>query len=147
MSWLSATIHEVRTPLNKLLTPQGGATRPLGPQGLHSGDPGPCRDNPECAQTHNGPIVPGLYKINRDYRLEHAGWPLFRLEPDPPVGKLGGAVIRLNPKRGGFELHIGTRTHGCINAENGDAGAVKQFNAIYQLLLSEDGHNKLLVVP
>jgi hypothetical protein len=119
----------------------------LGPEGVDSGDPGSCRDNPKCTNNHGGPIISGHYKINPDLRPEHAGWPLFRLEPDPPVSKLDAGLIRLNLKRGGFELHIGTRTHGCINAENGDPQAVKQFNAIYQLLRSESGNNHLLVLP
>lgn len=33
---------------------------PLGPGGLHSGDPGPCQDNPKCANNKNhGPVQPG----------------------------------------------------------------------------------------
>ena len=63
------------------------------------------------------------------------------------MSKLDAGLIRIGLKRGGFELHIGTRTHGCINAENGDPQAVKQFHDIQQLLQSEDGNNYLMVVP
>jgi len=128
--------------------PSGSPMLSVGPEGVHSGDPGPCRDNPQCTGNRgSGPIIPGNYKINPDLRPEHAGWPLFRLEPEPQMSKLDAALIRIGLKRGGFELHIGTRTHGCINAENGDPEAVKQFQAIQQLLESEAGNNHLLVIP
>lgn len=118
----------------------------LGPEDVHSGDPGDCRDNPECVNKHGGPIVPGRYKINPDLRPEHAGWSLFRLEPMPQLTKLEALLVRLNLKRGGFELHVGTITHGCINAQNGTQ-AVRSFNAIQALLQSESGNNQLLVIP
>jgi RHS repeat-associated protein len=130
--------------------PGNGGSSPLlslGPEGVHSGDPGDCRDKPDCALTHGGPIIPGRYKINPDLRPEHAGWPLFRLEPMPRLSKFDALLVKLNLERGGFELHIGTITHGCINAQNGDPQAVRQFYAIQGLLQSESGNNQLLVIP
>jgi RHS repeat-associated protein len=56
----------------------------LGPAGVHSGDPGDCRDNPACANNcGSGPIQPGKYKMNFDDRQIHQGWGDYRLEPYP----------------------------------------------------------------
>jgi RHS repeat-associated protein len=124
----------------------------LGPQGLHSGDPGKCRDNPSCTNNKNtGPIEPGRYKMNPDQRPEHQGWGLYRLQPvkwskwDSFLYDLSS--IGIGNKRGGFEFHIGTRTHGCINAESSDPLAVNQYHAIQRMLEAEDGFNYLTVVP
>jgi hypothetical protein len=84
--------------------------------------------------------------MNFDNRPEHQGWGDYRLEPWPHYfGE--GILERLHITRGGFELHIGSITHGCINADKTDPHAVNQFHALQQLLSSEDGNNWLTVTP
>ncbi|MFZ0415127.1 MAG: RHS repeat-associated core domain-containing protein, partial [Candidatus Acidiferrales bacterium] len=120
---------------------------PLGPGGLHSGDPGPCQDNPKCANNKNhGPVQPGRYKMNADQRPEHQGWGLYRLQP-VQWSKWDSFWYYFGNKRGGFEFHIGSITHGCINADKFDPRAVDQYHAIQSMLQSEDGSNYLTVVP
>jgi len=119
----------------------------LGPGGVHSGDPGDCRDNPTCANNFgSGPIQPGKYKMNFDDREIHRGWGDYRLEPSPHTW-WHGPLERLHLARGGFELHIGSITHGCINADKTNQQAVDEFHALQQLLHAEDGHNWLTVTP
>ena len=119
----------------------------VGPGGVHSGDPGDCRDNPKCANNWgSGPIQPGRYKMNFDNRPEHNGWGDYRLEPSP-YSRWHGPLERLHMARGGFELHIGSITHGCINADKTDPQAVGAFHAMQQLLGSQEGNNWLTVQP
>jgi RHS repeat-associated protein len=102
----------------------------VGPGGVHSGDPGGCRDNPKCANNWgSGPIQPGRFKMNFDNRPEHQGWGDYRLEPSP-YHWWHGPLERLHMARGGFELHIGSITHGCINADKTDPQAVGAFHAM-----------------
>jgi RHS repeat-associated protein len=119
----------------------------VGPGGVHSGDPGDCRDNPKCANNFgSGPIQPGRYRMNFDNRPEHNGWGDYRLEPSP-YSRWHGPLERLHLARGGFELHIGSITHGCINADKTDPQAVGAFHAMQQLLGSQEGNNWLTVNP
>jgi len=124
----------------------------LGPQGLHSGDPGPCQDKPKCTNVKNhGPVQPGRYILNPDERPEHRGWGMYRLQPtqwskwDSFLYFL--AAFGIGNKRGGFEFHLGSITHGCINADKFDPRAVEQYNAIRRMLEAENGSNYLTVVP
>ena len=124
----------------------------LGPEGVHSGDPGPCQDMPLCEyDVDHGPIQPGTYKMNADERPEHRGWGMYRME-DTNWSKWKSilyylAKIGIGSQRGGFELHIGTITHGCINAEKTDPRVVEQYHAMQTMLEKEDGSNYLTVVP
>ena len=119
----------------------------VGPEGVHSGDPGPCRDNPQCVNNWgSGPIQPGRYKMNPDTRPEHHDWGMYRLEPTP-YHWWHGPLERLHLARGGFMLHIGSITHGCINADKTDPLAVGAFHSMQQLLDSEQGNNWLAVQP
>jgi RHS repeat-associated protein len=117
----------------------------VGPAGVHSGDPGECRDNPKCVNKWgSGPITPGRYRMNADTRPEHAGRNIYRLEPWPHrTGQ--GKLETLHLIRGGFELHIGSITHGCINVDWGSEGANTFNNALLPLLVSQDGNNWLTV--
>jgi hypothetical protein len=84
--------------------------------------------------------------MNFDDRPEHQGWGDYRLEAWPhQTGS--GITERLHLSRAGFELHIGSITHGCINADKTDPHAVGQFHALQLLLKSEDGANWLTVTP
>ncbi len=122
----------------------------LGPEGVSSGaDEGTqkCKDNPACSDTKNlGPISPGRYKMNADQRPEHRGWGMYRLEPWPHHS-YDGLLYTLGQMRGGFELHIGSVTFGCINANKTSPQAVKQYHALEKILQFEDGSNFLTVVP
>jgi uncharacterized protein RhaS with RHS repeats len=119
----------------------------VGPNNVSSGD-GKCKNKPECTGTDHeghGPIPPGEYKMNADPRKGNEGQ--FRLEPQPTVagwrvwlpGWMPGAA------RGGFRLHLGSRTHGCINALWDDPSTRAQYQTMLDLLKSEDGNNWLLV--
>jgi RHS repeat-associated protein len=114
----------------------------VGPESVSSGL-GPCRENPSCSQKlFRGPIPPGEYRMNRDLRPGHDG--IYRLEPVPQIP---GWEVRVGLKRGGFELHPGHRTLGCINVLKDDPNAVQQYNRMLKLLEAEDGQNYLLVAP
>jgi len=124
----------------------------LGPEGVHSGDPGPCQDKPACENNVNhGPIHEGRYKMNPDERPEHKDWALYRLEPTS-WSKWNSLMYYLSKvgignQRGGFELHIGSITHGCINADKTDPRPVDQYHTMQRMLQGEDGTNYLTVVP
>jgi RHS repeat-associated protein len=114
----------------------------VGPENVSSGV-GPCKDEPACVSIRDtGPIVPGEYRMNRDFRPGHEG--IYRLEPVPQIP---GWKVRLGLKRGGFELHPGTRTLGCINVLRTDERAMKQYRELLKLLQAEDSQNYLLVAP
>jgi hypothetical protein len=84
--------------------------------------------------------------MNDDDRIEHLGWGDYRLELWPHF-KGEGTAERLHLVRGGFELHIGSITHGCINADKTDPHVVDEFHSMQRLLGAEDGSNWLTVVP
>ena len=114
----------------------------LGPNGVFSGV-GPCRDKPKCANSPDlGPIQPNEYQMNRDTRAGHEQW--YRLEPIPH--RPGWAVF-FHVQRGGFALHPGGRSLGCITVNKNDPQGMAQLDALLKLLREEDGMNYLLVAP
>ena len=116
----------------------------LGPSGVFSGV-GECRNNNSdpCAKSKDtGPIPQGNYSMNPDDRPGHAGY--WRLEPDP---KVSGWAYYLGGARGGFMLHPGSVSLGCITSDKHNAGAMSQYNDVNNLLRSESGSNYLKVVP
>jgi RHS repeat-associated protein len=114
----------------------------VGPTNVSSGN-GACKDNPKCAdKLFTGPIKPGGYKMNPDTRKGQTD--RYRLEPDPPIP---GWKVDLGLERGGFELHPGHRTLGCINVLKDDPNAMNQYQQLQQLLDSETGSNYLVVAP
>ncbi len=118
----------------------------LGPDGVASGA-GTCKNNDNCVNKRNqGPITPGRYKMNLDTRPQHAGRGVYRLEPWPH-NWYDGLLYDLDLTRGGFELHLGSVTFGCINADKTNPQAVNDYQALQQLLQAEDGNNYLTVVP
>ena len=84
--------------------------------------------------------------MNFDDRPEHHGWGDYRLERWPHQWWYG-LTERFHLSRAGFELHIGSITHGCINADKTDPQAVDDFHAMQKLLASEEGKNWLTVKP
>lgn len=115
----------------------------LGPNGVFSGNEGPCRNNPSCSKdSGNGPIPPGEYHMNHDTRQ---GQDLFfRLEPEP---KVPWWEYYLGLERSGFELHPGSISLGCITTDKNNPRAMEQYYKLFDLLMSEDGNNWLLVAP
>jgi RHS repeat-associated protein len=114
----------------------------VGPNNVSSGN-GDCKDNPKCADKQfTGPIKPGNYKMNPDTRQGQTD--RYRLEPQPPIP---GWKVRLFLERGGFELHPGHITLGCINVLKDDPNAMQQYQQLQQLLNSQTGSNFLTVVP
>jgi hypothetical protein len=63
------------------------------------------------------------------------------------VPQIPGWRVLFGLKRGGFELHPGERTRGCINVLRNDPKAMQQYNRMLKLLQAEDGQNYLLVAP
>jgi RHS repeat-associated protein len=117
----------------------------VGPESVSSGA-WPCKDRPACTNVRDlGPIVPGEYRMNRDLRAGHEG--IYRLEPIPHHPWWDGLLVRMGLKRGGFELHRGTRTVGCINVLKTDESAMNEYRELLKLLEAEDGRNYLLVAP
>ena len=55
--------------------------------------------------------------------------------------------MRKDGAPGGFELHLGTISLGCINADKRNPAAAQQYQQLNQLLQSENGSNYLTVVP
>jgi RHS repeat-associated protein len=127
----------------------------VGPGGLHSGK-ADCQDQDRCVSTKDkGPIMPGNYKMNLDTRVErrpdgsiwdHAAGGQYRLEPWPHHS-WDGFFYKRGWTRGGFELHVGSITFGCINADKTDPAVVGQYQNMRILLKTEDGKNFLSVVP
>jgi RHS repeat-associated protein len=120
----------------------GKKTVTVGPAGVFSGA-GKCSDNPGCSNDpYLGPVSPGRYKMNHDDRPVHPGW--WRLEPIPHVP---GWKVRLGLARGGFVLHPGSRSWGCITVDKSDNGVMKYYNLLDSLLNSESRSNYLTVTP
>lgn len=118
----------------------------VGPNGVASGAD-QCKNNDDCVNSRNkGPITPGRYRMNADTRPQHQGWGLYRLEPWPHHW-YNGLLYDLGLSRGGFELHIGSVTFGCIDADKTNSQAVDQYHAMQFLLQAEDGNNYLTVLP
>jgi len=114
----------------------------VGPDNVSSGN-GKCKDNPKCGdKLFTGPIKPGDYKMNPDTRPGQTD--RYRLEPQPTIP---GWKVILGLERGGFELHPGHRTLGCINVLKDDPSAMQQYHQLQQLLDSQTGSNFLQVVP
>ena len=117
----------------------GGNALQLGPNGVFSGYLSGT-NNPNYANDYLGPISPGRYNINKDYRPHHEHF--WRLEPTP---KVHWWQFYLGLARNGFELHPGSRSIGCITADKTDANTMKQYNDIDELLNRENGYNTLTV--
>jgi len=110
----------------------------VGPDGVDSGT-GPCANNPSCADVPNmGPVQPKTYTINPDDK-QRPGW--WRLESVPPTP---GWRVRTGTGRGGFAIHPGTRTVGCINIDKNNSDAMRRYRDIHELL-KRDQPNRLFV--
>ena len=118
-------------------TPNNGGTPVvLGPTNVWSGQKGSwCQNNPSpfCTDLpYIGPIPIGDYDMNKDPLNRPLFW---QLQPNPDRGW----------RSGGFLLHPGTISAGCITVERNDPNAMKQLEDVNALLLEEDGDNKLKV--
>ena len=121
----------------------GGQAVQVGPGGVFSGQPGKCRNNPDCAQNASeGPIPMGDYKMNKDDRPGHEGF--WRLEPNPPTP---GLLCRLGLSRCGFMLHPGGVSLGCITVDKKNDKSMKDYGDLNKLLHKENGFNTLTVSP
>jgi len=121
----------------------GSKSVSLGPGGLFSGLDG-CRNNPsdECQRQKRGPIPAGDYDILR-YDGTHANsgnW--WRLRPQSLVQRAWDGYGW--GRGGGYLLHPGRESFGCITYENGNDEAYRSLN---DLLRREQGSNTLRVTP
>jgi len=100
-----------------------------------------CMDKQKCeGLPFLGPIPPGKYQMNKDLRPGHQTW--YRLESIPPVRWW---EYYTGLRRGGFALHLGTLSEGCINVDKTNPAAAQQYQQLLQLLDSEQGDNFLFV--
>jgi RHS repeat-associated protein len=121
---------------------EDGSVESVDPSGVFSGW-GPCQDNPICQDIpFLGPIKPGLYRMNPDERPGHETW--WRLEPVP---KISGWKVRLGLARGGFALHSGKSSLGCINVDKRFDQSTSDYTDLYNHLLGEADRNRLHVIP
>lgn len=119
----------------------------VGPDGVSSGE-GIClnKSNSACLNARNeGPIVPGTYNINRDLRTPNDGHDRYRLEPTPN-DFISRANRWINRARGGFQLHRGRRTLGCINVKQDNPAAMKLYDELFLLLNMEESSGNTLTV-
>ena len=114
----------------------GGPANPvqLGPDGVASGGSmqgqTQCTNNNKCANSRfEGPIIPGTYRMNYDTRPLHQGMDVYRLQPWPHHW-YDGLLYDLHIDRGGFELHLGTISLGCINADKRNPAAADQYRRL-----------------
>ena len=122
----------------------GSSRSSIGPDGVWSGVR-QCENNPskECIKSENfGPVPPGTYNMNRDYRAGHNGF--WRLEPNP---KIPGWKCSFGMARCGFMFHPGTMSLGCITVDRMDPELMKQYLEMHNLLLRDEGSNSLNVEP
>lgn len=101
-----------------------------------------CANNSNCHLPYLGPIEPGKYQMNKDTRPGHETW--YRLEPIPHTP---GWKVRAGLARGGFALHLGTLSEGCINVDKNNPDMRKQYSDLLKLLDMEQGDDYLQVIP
>ena len=111
----------------------------LGPTGVFSGQE-KWRNDPNSTDVYSlGPIPVGNYRmVNSDY----AGGS-FKLVPKSIWSRL---MFLAGAGRGGFYLHKGTRSEGCITADKFNSSSLPQWNIIHGMLMKESS-NSLEVVP
>jgi hypothetical protein len=80
--------------------------------------------------------------MNIDERPGHETW--WRLEPIP---RIPGWKVRLGLARGGFALHAGTSSLGCINVDKTFRRSTEDYEKLYHRLLGEWDRNHLNVIP
>src|SRR5439155_4201788 len=91
------------------------STNPFGTEQIQlsgSSGLGRCKNNSACHFPYLGPVEPNKYQMNKDLRPGHEYW--YRLEPIPHIP---GWKVRLGLARGGFAMHLGTFSEGCINVD------------------------------
>ena len=141
---LAACIYVISRQVLSCAPNSGGKPLMLGPGGVWSGQGG-CKNDAgdKClSNTNDGPILPGSYMMNRDKRPKHQLF--WRLEPNP---KKPGWLCRIGAERCGFMLHPGSVSWGCITADKKSAETMDDYKKIHQLLLKEEGSNRLQVMP
>lgn len=127
----------------------------MGPNGLSSGN-GACANSGSAACLNSvfngdpntgGPVPPGTYDMT--YMNRDDGHDRFDLA-ELPNDFLSRAMRALQGRRKAFQMHRGTISHGCINANQNDPDVMNQYNQIMQLLMSEQNSpfgNTLTVIP
>jgi uncharacterized protein RhaS with RHS repeats len=127
----------------------------MGPNGLSSGN-GACANSTSAACLNSvfngdpnsgGPVDPGLYQMT--YMNRNDGADRFDLA-ELPDDWLSRALRTLEGRRKAFQMHRGTISHGCLNANKNDPDAMKQYDQIMQLLMNEQNWglgNWLQVIP
>lgn len=137
-SGLAGCLYDISSHSLECRSTRTGKTITIPPSATKSGS-GSCQDNPDCVDdSFRGPVVPGVYRMNRDARPEHRAGKWWRLEAIPPVT---GWEYYTGQKRSGMAMHAGTRSIGFININKNDPSAMRDYNTLNEMLLSEEGSN------
>jgi RHS repeat-associated protein len=111
-------------------------------EGVHSGL-GLCRDNNTCIHVpRNGPAKPGVYNLSPNDN--HPEWWAMQAEG---WNRLDSLLYYLFMERGGFNLHLGTYSEGCITFDKSDPSAVDAFGWLDWMPQADAPSNIIVVVP
>jgi hypothetical protein len=104
---------------------------------------GLCRNDPKCIdKKEEGPVPPGIYRMNRDERPgREMFWRLEREDKD-----VSGFDHYFLGERSGFMLHPGSFSYGCITLDRENEELMSQYRRINDILENEDGENWIVVV-
>ena len=119
------------------------STNPFGTEQIQlsgSSGLGRCKNNSACHFPYLGPVEPNKYQMNKDLRPGHEY--CYRLEPIPHIP---GWKVRLGLARGGFAMHLGTFSEGCINVDKNDPVARQKYFDLLKMLDAEQGDNFMWV--
>jgi RHS repeat-associated protein len=124
----------------------GGQSINFGPGEVHSGFQ-TCRNNIDCiGQKDVGPVRPGHYSLVRNPNPERKKW--WLLVPDSDTWFSNWSWSGLLPAhRGGFNIHIGGYSEGCITCDKTNPSTNLNYEFLNFLLESEEGANSIEVTP
>lgn len=122
-----------------------GKTMVTSRQGIHSGL-GPCKNNTNCENAKDlGPVPSDTYNISANTLPGREGW--WALQSQSWQPNVDGALCRMGLKRCGFNIHLGTRSLGCITFDKDNPAAVNDYNLLNDLFKSDAPSNTLRVIP
>lgn len=126
-------------------TSNDGKTMVTSQQGIHSGL-GPCKNKTSCENAKDlGPVPSDTYNISANTLPGRDGW--WALQSQSWQPNVDGFLCRIGLKRCGFNIHLGTRSLGCITFDKNDPATVSDYNNLNDLFNSDAPSNTLRVVP
>jgi hypothetical protein len=146
---LASCTYEIAKHHLECVSNDGKNTRTISDKSVFSGQnhyQKQCQNNPQCVDYEGfGPIPPGAYNMNHDTREGNELY--WRLEPNPKKSWWQCNTADGSAGRCGFMLHPGNVSEGCITVDGNDETAMRQYKNLHELLLQENGTNKLKVLP